>query len=83
MPEVVYNTYNMYIWDLPDIYARALLACRLGHIYQANPSCPYGHNAITITYVLCIYLICNTCIFYMLSKTIHQYVYVFMCRADT
>ena len=28
--------------DLPDIYAHALgpAALRLGHIYQANPSCP-------------------------------------------
>ena len=36
---VVYITGN---WDLPDIYAHALgpVALRLGHLYQANPSCP-------------------------------------------
>ena len=29
-------------WDLSDIYAHALgpVALVLGHIYQANPSCP-------------------------------------------
>ena len=39
---VVYITYNMGNWDLPDIYAHALgpAALGLGHIYQANPSCP-------------------------------------------
>ena len=40
--QVVYITYNMGNRDLPDIYAHALgpAALRLGHIYQANPSCP-------------------------------------------
>ena len=40
--QVVYITYNMGNQDLPDIYAHALgpAALRLGHIYQANPSCP-------------------------------------------
>ena len=39
---VVYITYNMGNRDLPDIYAHALgpAALGLGHIYQANPSCP-------------------------------------------
>ena len=39
---VVYISYNMANRDLPDIYAHALgpAALRLGHIYQANPSCP-------------------------------------------
>ena len=34
--------YNMGNRDLPDIYAHALgpTALGLGHIYQANPSCP-------------------------------------------
>ena len=34
--------YNMGTRDFPDIYVRALrpAALRLGHIYQANPSCP-------------------------------------------
>ena len=40
--QVVYITYNMGNQDLPDIYADALgpAALGLGHIYQANPSCP-------------------------------------------
>ena len=39
---VVYITYNMGNRDLPDIYAHALgpAALGLGHMYQANPSCP-------------------------------------------
>ena len=39
---MVYITYNMGNRDLPDIYAHALgpAALGLGHIYQANPSCP-------------------------------------------
>ena len=39
---VIYITYNMGNRDLPDIYAHALgpAALGLGHIYQANPSCP-------------------------------------------
>ena len=44
--------------DLPDIYARALgpAALGLGHIYQANPSCPcynlyiYIYTRITKNY---------------------------------
>ena len=38
----MYITYNMGNRDLPDIYAHALgpAALGLGHIYQANPSCP-------------------------------------------
>jgi len=37
-----YITYNMGNWDLPDIYglAHGSAALGLGHIYQANPSCP-------------------------------------------
>ena len=40
--QVVYITYNMGNRDLPDIYAHTLgpAALGLGHIYQANPSCP-------------------------------------------
>ena len=40
--QVIYITYNMGNRDLPDIYAHALrpAALGLGHIYQANPSCP-------------------------------------------
>ena len=43
MLEVVYTSYNMGTWDLSDIYARALgpAALSLGHIYQANSSCPH------------------------------------------
>ena len=41
---VVYITYNIGKRDLLDIYAHALelgpAALGLGHIYQANPSCP-------------------------------------------
>ena len=39
---VVYITYNMGNQDLPDIYAHALgpATLGLGHIYQANSSCP-------------------------------------------
>ena len=57
--QVVYITYNMGNRDLPDIYAHALgpAALGLGHIYQANPSCPcynlyilYPHNMLYITY---------------------------------
>ena len=41
--QVVYITYTMATWDLPDIYARALwpAALRLECIYQANPSWPW------------------------------------------
>ena len=37
-----YISYNMGTRDLPDIYVHALgpAALGLGHIYQANPSCP-------------------------------------------
>ena len=56
--KVVYITYNMSKWDLPDIYAHAL---GLGHIYQANPSCPYAcYNLYYVYYtklVLAIYSI--------------------------
>ena len=46
---MVYVTYNIGTWDLLDIYSCALgpVALGLGHIYQANPSCP----CITITYL--------------------------------
>ena len=39
---VVYISYNMGNWDLPDIYPLALrpAALGLGDIYQANPSSP-------------------------------------------
>ena len=50
---VVYISYNMGNRDLPDIYARALgpAALGLGHIYQANPSCPcYNLYMYIITY---------------------------------
>ena len=38
-----YISYNMGTRDFPDIYARALGPAALGpgHIYQANPSCPW------------------------------------------
>ena len=43
VPEVEYISYNMGTRDFPGIYARALgpAALGLGHIYQANPSCPW------------------------------------------
>ena len=49
---VVYITYNMGNRDLPDMYAHALgpVALGLGHIYQANPSCP------CYNYYLCAYV---------------------------
>ena len=42
MKQLYIYTYNMGNRDLPDIYAHALwpTAPGLGHIYQANPSCP-------------------------------------------
>ena len=38
--------------DLPDVYAHALgpVALGLGHIYQANPSCPCYNYYIYICY---------------------------------
>ena len=45
---VVYISYNIGIQDLPDIYAHALgpAALGLGHIYQANFSCPcYNYHS--------------------------------------
>ena len=38
-------------WDLPDIHACVLgpAALRLGHIYQANPSCPCYNYYIPTT----------------------------------
>ena len=38
-----YISYTMGTRDFPDVYARALgpAALGLGHIYQANPSCPW------------------------------------------
>ena len=52
--KVVYITYNMGNRDLPDIYAHALgpAALGLGHIYQANPSCPC-YNLYIIYIALC------------------------------
>ena len=43
VPEVEYISYNVGTRDFPDIYSRALgpAALGLGHIYQANPSCPW------------------------------------------
>jgi len=40
---VVYITYNMATWDLPDVYALALWPAALGlaYTYQANPSWPW------------------------------------------
>jgi len=46
---VEYITYNMGNWDLPDIYALGLTTLRLGHLYQANPSCPcYNYYIYTM-----------------------------------
>ena len=52
--EVVYTTYNISTWDMPDIYSHALgpAALRLGHVYKANPLCPcynysYSYNRRT------------------------------------
>ena len=50
-----YISYNMGTRDFPDIYARALgpAALGLGHIYQANPSCPwYNYYIYKTKYVL-------------------------------
>ena len=45
-----YISYNMGTRDFPDIYARALgpAALGLGHIYQANPSCPWYNYYINV-----------------------------------
>ena len=61
VPEVVYTTYNMGTWDLPDIYTRALgpAALWLGHIYQANPLWPC-YNYYTHTYICLYSCICNS-----------------------
>ena len=46
-----YISYNVGTRDFPDIYARALglAALGLGHIYQANPSCPCYNYYIYIS----------------------------------
>ena len=46
---MLYITYKMGTRDFLDIYARALrpAALGLGHIYQANPSCPCYNYYIT------------------------------------
>ena len=51
--QVVYITYKMGNRDLPDIYAHALgpAALGLGHIYQANPSCPCYNLYIIYIYI--------------------------------
>ena len=51
--QVVYISYNMGNRDLPDIYAHALgpAALGLGHIYQANPSCPCYNLYIYVLYI--------------------------------
>ena len=56
--QVVYITYNMGNRDLPDIYAHALgpAALGLGHIYQANPSCPCYNLYIYIYIYIYIYV---------------------------
>ena len=56
---VVHITYNMGNRDLPDIYAHALgpAALGLGHINQANPSCPcYNLYIYIYIYIYIIYL---------------------------
>ena len=47
-----YISYNVGTRDFPDIYAHALgpAALGLGHIYQANPSCPC-YNYYIYTYL--------------------------------
>ena len=54
--QVVYITYNMGNRDLPDIYAHAL-GPALGHIYQANPSCPCYNLYICIYIYIYVYVI--------------------------
>ena len=56
--QVVYITYNMGNRDLPDIYAHILgpAALGLGHIYQANPSCPYACYNLYIHIYIYIYI---------------------------
>ena len=54
VPEVEYISYNVGTRDFPDIYARALgpAALGLGHIYQANPSCPcYNYYIYIYIYI--------------------------------
>ena len=57
--QVVYITYNMGNRDLPDIYAHTLRPATLGlgHIYQANPSCPCYNLYIHIyIYIIIIFV---------------------------
>ena len=57
--------------DLPDIYAHALgpAALGLGHIYQANPSCPC-YNYHIYTYI-------NT-----YEYIIYMFAYAYMCSIN-
>ena len=61
-----YISYNMGTRDFPDIYARALgpAALGLGHIYQANPSCPWYN------YYIYIYIYMVVCLlFHRISRS--------------
>ena len=60
-----YISYNMGTWDFPDKYARALepAALGLGHIYQANPSCPCYNHYVYAKCIIASY-VCIACIFY-------------------
>ena len=53
VPEVLYTTYSMGTWDLPDIYANALGPGLCIHIRQI----PHAH-VITITCTLLLWLYC-------------------------
>ena len=69
--QVVYITYNMGNRDLPDIYAHALgpAALGLGHIYQANPSCPCYNLYIYYHIILIMHAINKV---FVLSKSSQQ-----------
>ena len=67
--QLVYITYNMGNRDLPDIHAHALgtAALGLGHIYQANPSCPcYNYTYIYIIYICVCVCVCVCVCMYIL-----------------
>ena len=83
MLEVVYATYNMGTGDFPDIYACALgpATHELGHIYQANPSCPcydyYIYMHVCVRACVCM---CSTCFDCGIVKPLLKHFYHFYGR---
>ena len=67
-----YISYNVGTQDFPDIYVRAL---GLGHIYQANPSCPCYNYYIYIIYIIYIYIL-YIYIYIYISYIYISYIYI-------